>query len=297
MLKQSSDINIWMSDELEACKTSLEALNTNTRTTLSTITTRLDVISPKVEPSALRLLTSRVEDVGASSSNSIVLHQTTVDVAESKTSFTGNERPFEDFAKAHSKPRYIQNAERERSLCKKLSDTNCTCGALNRKTINRPASRTYRFWGGLTVSRQGDVRPSHRPGCIFFQKSRRNISKTSLTYFGLLSLFSQFFTISLTQEYPAGPYSVSFELQPCNVVESSPAFQLFRIRPGTVNDMSGPDKSGLGPGEFAESIINELKAIYQSGKASPFDVDQFGNNIALICLQVSQFLLSSLSNA
>ncbi|KAF5568932.1 hypothetical protein FPHYL_2499 [Fusarium phyllophilum] len=266
----------------------LEEYLSRANTTLSSFIQALnllEVISPEVEPSALQLLTSRVEDVAASSSNSIVLHQTAVDVAQSKTSFPGNERPFEDFAIAPSKPRYLQNAELERSLCKELSVIDCTCGASNSKTKNRPARSTYRFWGGLTVSRQGDVRSNHRPGCIFFQKSKRNISKTSLTYFGLLSLFSQSFTVSLMQEYPAGPYRVSFELQPCNVVESSPAFQLFRIRPGTINDMPGSDKNCLSPGQFAEKTINELKAIYQSGKASPFDVDQSGNNVAHICLR------------
>ncbi|WKT48229.1 hypothetical protein QSH57_013134 [Fusarium oxysporum f. sp. vasinfectum] len=115
------DINIHMSDELEACKTSLEALDINTQTTLRTITTRLEVIGPRVEPSALELLPSRIEDVTASSSNSIVLHQAAVSVAETKTSFHGNERSFEDLTKTHSKPRYLQNAELERRLCKELS--------------------------------------------------------------------------------------------------------------------------------------------------------------------------------
>ncbi|EXK81059.1 hypothetical protein FOQG_14487 [Fusarium oxysporum f. sp. raphani 54005] len=114
------DINIHMSDELEACKTSLEALDINTQTTLRTITTRLEVIGPRVEPSALELLPSRIEDVTASSSNSIVLHQAAVSVAETKTSFHGNERSFEDLTKTHSKPRYLQNAELERRLCKEL---------------------------------------------------------------------------------------------------------------------------------------------------------------------------------
>ncbi|KAF5584210.1 uncharacterized protein FSUBG_12844 [Fusarium subglutinans] len=175
----------------------LEEYLSRANTTLSSFIQALnllDVVGPKVEPSALQLLSSRVEDVAASSNNSIVLQQTAVEVAEWKTSFPGNERRFEDFAMAHSKSRYLQNAELERN------------------------------------------------------------------------------------------FSVALQV-PCNVVENSPAFQLFRIRPGTINDMSGPDKSGLGPGQFSESIINELKAIYRSGRASPFDVDQFGNNIAFICLQ------------
>ncbi|KAF5574204.1 hypothetical protein FPCIR_13701 [Fusarium pseudocircinatum] len=188
----SLDINIRMSDELESFRTSLEALDINTQTTLRTITTRLDVIGPKVEPSTLQLLPSRIEEVTASSLNSIVLHQTALGVAKMKTGAPRNERSSQDLTNAHSKPRYLQNAELERRLS------------------------------------------------------------------------------SLTQEYPAGPYSISFELQPRNIVESSPAFQVCRI--------SGPGKMGLGLSQISENIIHELRAIYSSGRASPFDVDQLVTN-------------------
>ncbi|EXK26691.1 hypothetical protein FOXG_15819 [Fusarium oxysporum f. sp. lycopersici 4287] len=128
------DINIRMSDDLEAFKSSLEALDINTQTTLRTISTRLDFIRPKVEPSILEVLSSRTGDrVTTTTSNNLT--------------------------NAHSTPRYLQNAELEQRLCRKLADMDCTCGASNSKTSNRPASRTYRFWGGLTVSRQGDASP------------------------------------------------------------------------------------------------------------------------------------------
>ncbi|SCN82384.1 uncharacterized protein FFNC_14794 [Fusarium fujikuroi] len=273
------DLNIRMGDELEAFRTSLEALDINTPATLRTIATKLDV-SPKVEPITLQLLPSRIEDVTASSSNSIGLHQNGVSVAETKTSYSGNRRSFEDITDSHSTPRYLQNAELEQRLCKKLADMDCTCGALNNKTSNRPASWTYRFWGGLTVSRQGDTRANHRPGCIFFRKSKRNISKASATYFGLLSLFSHSFTVSFTQDYPGGPYSVFFGLRPCNIVESSPAFELFEMQ-------SLAKENGLD--YLADSVIKELRVIYGSGNASPFDVDQHGNNVAHLCLEAFLF--------
>ncbi|KAK2690499.1 hypothetical protein QWA68_010314 [Fusarium oxysporum] len=280
------DINIRMSDDLEAFKSSLETLDINTQTTLRTITTRLDVIGPKAESSHLELLPSRIEDrITTTSTNSIVLHQAAVGVGETKTSFNGSERSFEYLTSAHSTPRYLQNAELEQRLCKKLADMDCTCGASNSKTSNRPASRMYRFWGGLTISRQGDVRANHRPGCIFFQKTRKNISSTSLTYFGLLTLFSQSFTVSLSQEYYAGPYSVSFGLRPCNIVKSSPALQLFHLLQQSIFEILNPDITSLSPGHIAESFIKELRLIYGSGKASPFDVDQQGNNIAHIWLK------------
>ncbi|RKK47063.1 hypothetical protein BFJ67_g7961 [Fusarium oxysporum f. sp. cepae] len=279
------DINIRMSDDLEAFKSSLETLDINTQTTLRTITTRLDVIDPKAESSHLELLPSRIEDqITTTSTNGMVLHQAAVSVAETKTSFNGSERCFEDLTSAHSTPRYLQNAELEQRLCKKLADMDCTCGASKSKTSNRSASRTYRFWGGLTISRQGDVQANHRPGCIFFQKTRKNISRTSLTYFGLLSLFSQSFTVSLSQKYYAGPYSVSFGLQLCNIVKSSPAFQLLKINSRDIRELFDPRIPNLDLGHIAESLIKKLRLIYRSGEASPFDVDEGGNNIAQICL-------------
>ncbi|KAK2929206.1 hypothetical protein FoTM2_009545 [Fusarium oxysporum f. sp. vasinfectum] len=117
------DINIRMSDDLEAFKSSLEALDINTQTTLRMISTRLDFIRPKVEPSVLEVLSSRAGDrVTTTTSNSIFLHQAAVGVAETKTSFNGSERSFEDLTNAHSTPRYLQNAELEQRLCKKLAD-------------------------------------------------------------------------------------------------------------------------------------------------------------------------------
>ncbi|KAG6981043.1 hypothetical protein FocnCong_v007792 [Fusarium oxysporum f. sp. conglutinans] len=280
------DINIRMSDDLEAFKSSLETLDISTQTTLRTITTRLDVIGPRAEPSHLELLPSSIEDRNTTdSSNSIVLHKAAVGVTETKTSFNGTGRSFKDLSKAHSKPRYLQNTELEQRLCNKLADMDCTCGASNSKTSNRPASRTYRFWGGLTISRQGDVQANHRPGCIFFQKTRNNISKTTLTYFGLLSLFSQSFTVSLSQEYSAGPYSVSFGLQPCNIVKSSPAFQLFNVYSRSIHEIFNPRISNLDLDHIAESLIKKLRLIYRSGEASPFDVDEDGDNIAHMCFR------------
>ncbi|WJG35464.1 uncharacterized protein FOBCDRAFT_136586 [Fusarium oxysporum Fo47] len=111
------DINIRMSDDLEAFKSSLETLDINTQTTLRTITTRLDVIDPKAESSHLELLPSRIEDQITTTSTN-------------------------DLTSAHSTPRYLQNAELEQRLCKKLADMYCTCGASKSKTSNRPASRT-----------------------------------------------------------------------------------------------------------------------------------------------------------
>ncbi|TXC05497.1 hypothetical protein FocTR4_00010873 [Fusarium oxysporum f. sp. cubense] len=42
--------------------------------------------------------------------------------------------------------------------------------------------------------------------------------------------------------------------------------------------------SNLDLDHIAESLIKRLRLIYRSGAASPFDVDEDGNNIAHICL-------------
>ncbi|KAF5695396.1 hypothetical protein FDENT_479 [Fusarium denticulatum] len=238
------DINIRMSDKLEAFRKSIEARDINT--------------------------------------------QTSEGVAATKTCFPGIELSFQDLRNTHSTPRYLQNAELERRLCEKLADMDCSCGASNIKISKRPASRTYRFWGGLTVSRQGDVRANHRPGCIFFQRSKRNISRTSATYFGLLSFFSQCFTISLTQEYPGGPYGVSFGLQTCNIIESSPAFRFFDIGSRGFYKFFNNNKDKPSLSQTAETFIKELRLIYRSEKVSPFDVDHDGNNVAHMFLDACQ---------
>ncbi|KAF5636252.1 uncharacterized protein FTJAE_6149 [Fusarium tjaetaba] len=202
------DINVRMSDELQACKISLEALNTNTRTTLRTITTRLDFISPTVGPSTLQVVPSWEEDVTASSSNSIALHQTAMG-AEMKSCGPGNERSFKDLTDVHSKARYLQNAELEQRLFKNLSNMNCTCGASSGRTSNRPASRTYRFWGGLTVSRQGDVRANHRPGSgkaspFDIDREGNNVAHMCLKLTTLETLLFSFDYIEALSNWPDG---------------------------------------------------------------------------------------------
>ncbi|KAF5617484.1 hypothetical protein F25303_13252 [Fusarium sp. NRRL 25303] len=135
------DLNIRMGDELEAFRTSLEALDINTQATLRTIATRLDV-SPKVEPITLQLLPSRIEDVTASSSNSIGLHQNGVSVAETKTSYSGNRRYLEDITNSHSTPRYLQNAELEQRLCKKLADMDWNYELSTEQETHHPLTST-----------------------------------------------------------------------------------------------------------------------------------------------------------
>ncbi|KAG5787760.1 hypothetical protein H9Q69_013169 [Fusarium xylarioides] len=143
------DINIRMMDSLDAFKVSLQALDVNTQTTLKTIATRLEAIGPGVE-------TSTTEPAIVNSS-SVVLHQVAVGPAERNTSLNLKEASLEDLTKARFKPGYLQNAELERRLCNKLAMMDCTCGVSNGQFSRRPASHMYRFWGGLTVSRQGDA--------------------------------------------------------------------------------------------------------------------------------------------
>ncbi|EXA32203.1 hypothetical protein FOVG_16574 [Fusarium oxysporum f. sp. pisi HDV247] len=280
------DVNIGMSDDLEALKAYVKAQDTNTQTILRTITTRLDIISPIAQPSDMNISTlpANADRRSANtSSNSIVSHQASLNAPKMQLVPSGRDRIFEAITKAHSKPRYLQNAQLERRIFKKMVDSDCTCGASITRSGYRCPSKVYRFWSGLTISRRGDIQGNHRPGCVLFNKSPRRSSKTTLTYFGLLSATSQYFTMSITQEYVAGPYSLSFGLQPCNIVENSPAFRLFKSGEHPFYNVFGVNR--ISSDQAAGNIIHELRRIYKSRRASPFDVDQDGNNIAHKCLE------------
>jgi hypothetical protein len=92
--------------------------------------------------------------------------------------------------------------------------------------------------------------------------------------------------MSLTRDYPAGAYSLSFGIQPCNIVESSPAFQALRdLEDKYMNYRELHNRFDLR--EETSALIKDLRTIYESAAASPFDVDRFGNNIAHISMSVS----------
>lgn len=279
---------------------SLQIMNKDMRTNdtamidlLSSISTRLNVIRPTVQRTEMKIATlpMRVRDQTMATNNSHpVLNDAVLNDPKTQPIFISDEHHWNSRSECDLQPRYLRNSNAEHRLYSNLTITECMCMGPTRRPVSRRTSRIYQFWGGLAISRQGGLQSNHRPGCVFFNSSPRTSWKTSLTYSGLRSVFSKSLTISLTQDYPAGIYSLSFGLQPCNIVKSSAAFLLFDH---SNDEMIDEYLERLGPIEATNRLIRDLKIIYSSGNASPFDVDQDGNNIAHIFLKVCKSILSS----
>lgn len=257
---------------------------------LSSISTRLNLIGPTVQRTEMEIATLpiRVRDQTIATNNSHpVLNEAVLNDPKTQPIFINDQHQCNSLSEGDLQPRYLRNSKAEHRLYSNLTITEYTCMGPTRRPVSRRTSRIYQFWGGLAISRQGGLQSNHRPGCIFFNSSPRTSWKTSLTYSGLRSIFSQSLTISLTQDYPAGIYSLSFGLQPCNIIKSSAAFLIFdRTNRKMINEYL----ERLGPIETTNRLIQDLKIIYRSGNASPFDVDQDGNNIAHKCLEVCNLL-------
>ncbi|KAF5243552.1 hypothetical protein FANTH_8131 [Fusarium anthophilum] len=92
-------------------------------------------------------------------------------------------------------------------------------------------------------------------------------------------VYSRILSVSLTREYPPGAYSLSFGIQPCNIVGTSPAFQaLYKLYNKYKNNKTLD--IGFDLRKETSALVKNLRAIYKSAAASPFDVDKYGNNIA-----------------
>ncbi|KAF9766567.1 hypothetical protein IL306_001008 [Fusarium sp. DS 682] len=257
------DVNTSISNDLQVLKGDIKAGDANTHAMLRSIANHLEIIGPAVKRTDMALVTLSSQDrVGSIS-----------------TSKTPVERALQ--------PLYIRNSEMERKLGSKSEVVPCHCRGLKNRSGSYRSNRTHQFWGGLVISRQGGACRTHLPGCTFFKHSV-NRSKATLTYLGLRYIFSRSLTVSLTWDYPPGAYRLFFGLNCSNIVESSPAFHVFDI----ATDSEGFIRTSIdtiGLEGTAKKIIKELTTIYNSGAASPSDVDSDGNNIAHYCVRVSPF--------
>ncbi|KAF4970214.1 hypothetical protein FSARC_2700 [Fusarium sarcochroum] len=283
------EVNIGTNNNLQIMDKDMKANDSTMLDLLSSISTRLDVIGPTVQRTEMQITTlpTRVREQTVTANTSpALLHEVNSKLPERQPVPNSGQRPFGGLAEYGLRPRYLRNSEAEGRLCSSLTITECTCMGATNRPISRRSSRVYQFWGGLAISRQGRLQSSHRPGCIFYNHSPRKSWKTTLTYSGLRSILSQSFTISVSQDYPAGTYSLLFGLQPCNIVENSPAFRLFGW--GTRGEKVSILRESLekvGPIGMTKKLIQDLRVIYGSGNASPYDVDEYGNNIAYACLR------------
>lgn len=120
-------------------------------------------------------------------------------------------------------PRYVQNSQREASLINELNEPKCTCSDPRPTHIHRKSSYVNRSWGKWVISKEEHKQQCHRPGCMSLSQSLQT-SKTTWSYLGFRYWLSRSLSLSLTRDYPAGAYSLSFGIQACNIVKSSPAF-------------------------------------------------------------------------
>ncbi|KAF5620234.1 hypothetical protein F52700_11554 [Fusarium sp. NRRL 52700] len=259
------DINIGISEDLRILKTYTNANDNITHTMLATIARQLDSIGHSVQRTEMDVVTmsGRVQE-------SPLAGLTTGSHLYDKT----------------VKPRYLQNAQREERMVKRLNDPQCSCSDPTPRSIHQELSYIDRSWGGWIISKAEHKRQRHRPGCIFFSRSLQT-SKTTFTFLGLRYWICRSLSMSLTREHPAGAYRLSFGIQPCNIVESSPAFEAFHdFENKYINEREQYKRVDLR--EETSILINKLRSIYRSGNASPWDVDDNGNNTAHISMSCHQ---------
>ncbi|KLO91869.1 uncharacterized protein LW93_14764 [Fusarium fujikuroi] len=276
------DVNIGISEDLRILKSSINTNDNFTHNMLHTISRQLENIGPVIQRTDMEVTTisERVQQNCLASSNYV--------------------------SDAAVKSRYLENHQNEASELGRLISPRCTCSNLAPNSIYRRSSYVNQSWRGLVISKQEHKRERHRPGCIFFSASPWT-SKTTFTYLGLRYWVSRMLSVTLTREYPAGAYSLSFAIQPCNVVQSSPAFEaIHRLGRSYLYNLWRCEALFGEPWAFkiamqqyrhfdlrkeTSALILKLRTIYASGLASPFDVDASGSNIAYVSLSFYQRLL------
>jgi hypothetical protein len=195
-----SAVNIGISEDLRVLKNYINGTDSITHNMLRTIARQLDNITPTFQRTQMEVaMTSRHFKEQRLSAGS---HVSSVSV----------------------QPRYVQNSQKEANLINELNEPQCTCSDPSPTNIHRKSSYINRSWGKWVISREEHKRQPHRPDCMLLSQSLQT-SKTTWSYLGFRYWLSRTLSLSLTRDYPAGAYSLSFEIQACYVVESSPAFE------------------------------------------------------------------------
>ncbi|KAH7233055.1 hypothetical protein BKA59DRAFT_534879 [Fusarium tricinctum] len=254
------DINIGISEDLQVLRRDLHDNGSTIQSMLRAIASQLHTISLASQPTSMEVTTCLSQMGGQA------------------TSASREPGP--------TQPLFIRNSGIEKELCRNYLAMECTCPNFANNAVYNHSSHSYQMWGGLTISKQISQQKKHRPGCHLYRSLSKGSSRTTLTYFGLRYLFSCFISISLKKDLLAGAYSLSFGLRFYNVVETSPAFHIFSYdySDGSFNSEIGRYFDRFGLQATARIILQQLRVIYDSGNASPFDVDARGNNIAYFCI-------------
>ncbi|KAF4338394.1 hypothetical protein FBEOM_7663 [Fusarium beomiforme] len=278
-----------ISKNLEALTVASEARNPSTQTISKMVGTQLSIAAPKKENSTLdiALFPARTAQKLPTTSNGSTAQHSGLSNLDLELVSRSSARIFKQFIKANSKPRYLQNTEWETRLCNNLAASICSCGILANNS-----SQLYQVSRGFTIYKRGLTAGYHLPGCPFYARYQREASKVLLRLSWLLSIFSIAFTFSISKENPSGYYNIAFNLRSCHIVKNSPALEFF-VR-GDYDKASHTFFAVLhdyymkyGVENMAEGIIQQLRIFYESGKSSPFDIDEDGNNIAHRCIEVS----------
>ncbi|KAJ3548883.1 hypothetical protein NM208_g778 [Fusarium decemcellulare] len=281
------NINVNMGDDLQAVRNAMKNSSLVTDDFLRNVNDSIDIIGPSIQQTETQLTTisARVDEQTAlASTTHALVHEVNLKLSTLASgveeirisSHTNKDQSIE------SNP-FLQlatNVETEPGRNHGFLAEKCNC----RPSRTRPAYRRFRqglqSWGWITVSKRVELQEGHRPGCPFYTAySSKESTTTTVTYTGLRHFFSRVLDLSLVRDGRAGAYSVSYGLRIYNVVESSPVFDVFQSQTTTalIRDSGDTTKTVL-------RVKNELQLLYASHRASPFDVDESGRNIAHDCM-------------
>ncbi|KAF4953006.1 hypothetical protein FSARC_12486 [Fusarium sarcochroum] len=295
------DVNVGVGDDLRAFRADVKASDGVTHGYLNKTTSQLDTIGPAVEHTSTELtrISTRVEEhVTYATSSHALLHAVNSRLLEQSTQMETIASSIEQMQVVHSGsrttgsmlaereiiPRHMKNAEAERRLYRDMTTMCCTCTSTKPRTVNRQSSYVYRAWASLAISTRVNVQNMHQPGCAFYDNQFSTTStKTTFSYTGLSFLLGHALDVSRIQDSISRASGISFTLRPCRVVESSPAFRLFQDYPRFQKSLSAERDDT--PEQEVKKLMRKLRDLYSSGDASPFDVDQCGENIGHYCVK------------
>ncbi|EEU45268.1 uncharacterized protein NECHADRAFT_80786 [Fusarium vanettenii 77-13-4] len=272
-------VGVSVGDDLEAFRTAVQDNHLVTAGFLTRIESKVERVEVSTQQTEERLtaISTGLEERKALASNSQTLVKDTSLVVSGKLDAIaeglrlGRQSQTAGISQQKDIPRYLRNSMIEMKCIQDTATGICPCQGQKDKIRQQPLT-TYRFWGGLAISYQSMSKGHHQPGCCFYKRC----TKTTITYTGLRFLLSKVLSFSLQRDYQCGSSLTTHSLRTYNIRETSQAFGVF-------ND-DGYKRFGIDLKTLVQEDIKGLQLAYSSGKASPFDVDKFGRNVAHLCV-------------
>ncbi|KAM5370899.1 hypothetical protein ACJZ2D_008332 [Fusarium nematophilum] len=304
------NVGVATGEDLEALTTAVKDGNITTHESLQGIKDSLDVIGPLAQETRLQLTavsTQFQQQAELTSSSHALVQQMSVELSTQPAQLAAissrveevrdlivNQRRCLEPTERDPTPRYIINSDLEQRRNQDLMRATCSCQSSGDRPAYRRVQRIHQSWGGLDVAKEVKVQGRHRPGCsLYVAESLKKSTTTVFTYSGLRWLLSKAVALSVQSNSGAGAYSITHQLRMCNMVESSPAFDIlpvlhplgFRTDPVSIAWMRNPIAC-------AKQLKHELQLVYASSRASPLDVDRDGYNIAHLLVRKLAWLLA-----